>query len=40
MMMIRVCVCACRVGLTIKQNKHVLRAQGGSLFHGLLLFIF
>ena len=31
-----------RTGLTIKQNKHVLRAsrEGGSLCYGLLLFIF
>ena len=31
-----------RAGLTTKQNKHVLRAsrEGGSLFYGLLLFIF
>ena len=31
-----------RAGLTVKQNKHVLRAsrEGESLFYGLLLFIF
>ena len=31
-----------RAGLTIMQNKHVLRAsrEGGSLFYGLLWFIF